>query len=157
MSDQQELDPAEMQTWAALLGVVLWLPGALDGALKTQGLSHHEFQILRWLSLCETGTRTMGDLAGTASVTPSHLSRIAARLESRGWIVRRPDPADARFTLASLTEAGRRKAADCAPAYYAMVREHLFSRLSAEQSEQLGAIAGTILHSLNPACRSTLK
>ncbi|HWS35105.1 MAG TPA: MarR family winged helix-turn-helix transcriptional regulator [Actinoplanes sp.] len=154
MAGEHELDQAEMETWAALLGVVLWLPGALDGALKTQGLSHHEFQILWWLSLCETGTRTMGDLAGTASVTPSHLSRIAARLQSRGWIVRRPDPADARFTLASLTDAGRQKVADCAPAYYAMVREHLFSRLGPGQSEQLGAIAGTILHSLNPSCRT---
>ncbi|WP_430791764.1 MarR family winged helix-turn-helix transcriptional regulator [Actinoplanes sp. G11-F43] len=148
-----ELDDAEMTTWAALMGVVLWLPGKLDGALKAHGLSHHEFQIIWWLSLSDTGTRTMGDLAGTASVTPSHLSRIAARLETRGWIVRRPDPADARYTLASLTEDGSRKLAECAPDYYATVREHLFDRLSPEQAGELGAITTTILHSVNPECR----
>ncbi|SDS38801.1 MarR family winged helix-turn-helix transcriptional regulator [Actinoplanes derwentensis] len=152
MQEQHELGPAEMATWSSLMAVVLWLPGALDGALKTQGLSHHEFQILWWLSLSETGTCTMGDLAGNASVTPSHLSRIAARLESRGWIVRRPDPSDARFTLASLTEEGGRKVAECTPGYYATVREHLFSRLSPDQAQQLGVITGQILHSLNPAC-----
>ncbi|GAA1645763.1 MarR family winged helix-turn-helix transcriptional regulator [Actinoplanes couchii] len=150
---QEQLGEVEMAAWTSLVGVVLWLPGALDTALKGHGLSHHEFQILRWLEQCDSGTRTMGDLAETASVTPSHLSRIAARLETRGWIVRRPDPADARFTLASLTDDGRRKVEECAPAYYATVREHLFDRLSPEQARQLGEITGEILYSLVPACR----
>ncbi|MFJ8051787.1 MarR family winged helix-turn-helix transcriptional regulator [Streptomyces luteogriseus] len=149
----EELDQHQRETWASLLGVVLYLPGTLDGALKAQGLSHHEFQILWWLSLSESGTRTMGDLAGTASVTPSHLSRIATRLETRGWITRRPDPADARCTLASLTEEGSRKVADCAPGYYATLREHLFDRLSPNQVRQLGSITTQILYSLNPDCR----
>ncbi len=147
-----EISPAELTTWGSLVGVVLWLPAALDTKLKPHGLSHSEFQILWWLSLSDKGCRTMGDLADAAGVRPSHLSRIAGRLEKQGWMLRRADPADARFTVASLTESGSRKVAECLPDYYAAMRENLFDLVGKDEAAQLGRVTGEMLHRLHPAC-----
>ncbi|MBT3151013.1 MarR family transcriptional regulator [Streptomyces sp. CHD11] len=149
MEANHELAPAEAETWESLLSVLLWLPAALDGRLKQQGLSHHEFLILWCLTQHRGRAHTMSSLAELSRVTPSHLSRIASRLERQGWLVREPDPADARVTIASLTEAGSLKYAEAAPCYYETLREHLFGRLTEEQATQLGGITACIAQSLD--------
>ncbi|MCY1136895.1 MarR family transcriptional regulator [Actinoplanes sp. Pm04-4] len=143
-----ELAPAQADTWGSLLPVLLWLPAALEGRLKQHGLSHPEFLIL-WC-LAEHRERTMSSLAERSRVTPSHLSRIAARLEKQGWLVRTTDPADARCTIASLTPAGARKYAEAVPTYNKALREHVFDQLTAEQAEQLGGITALIARTLDP-------
>lgn len=141
--------PAEADTWESLLSVILWLPAALEGRLKQEGLSHAEFLILWCLS--QHRNRTMTSLAEMSRVTPSHLSRIASRLEKQGWLVRESDPADTRYTIASLTPAGSRKYDESAPGYYATLREHVFGLLTEEQLGQLGGITGIVARSLDPS------
>ncbi|MEU3093905.1 MarR family transcriptional regulator [Streptomyces sp. NPDC006967] len=150
MEANDELAPAEAETWESLLSVLLWLPAALDGRLKQQGLSHHEFLILWCLTQHRGRAHTMSSLAELSRVTPSHLSRIASRLERQGWLVREPDPSDARVTTASLTEAGALKYAESSPGYYATLREHVFGRLTEEQARQLGGFAAHVAQSLDP-------
>lgn len=150
MEANHELAPAEAETWESLLSVLLWLPAALDGRLKQQGLSHHEFLILWCLTQHRGRTHTMSSLAELSRVTPSHLSRIASRLERQGWLVREQDPSDARVTIASLTEAGSLKYAEAAPGYYATLRHHLFGLLTEEQASQLGGITALVAQSLDP-------
>ncbi|SDH40726.1 DNA-binding transcriptional regulator, MarR family [Lentzea fradiae] len=145
-----ELDQAEAQTWESVLSVLLWLPAALEGRLKQHGLSHYEFLILWCLSHHTDRTHTMSSLAELSRVTPSHLSRIASRLEKHGWFVRESDPSDTRYTIASLTPAGLEKYREAAPSYYAALREHLFSRLTEQQVEQLGGITALVAQSLDP-------
>jgi DNA-binding MarR family transcriptional regulator len=145
-----ELAAAEAETWESLLSVLLWLPAALDAQLKQQGLSHHEFLILWCLDQHRDRIHTMSSLAELSRVTPSHLSRIASRLERQGWLVREPDPSDARVTIASLTEAGALKYAEAAPAYHAVLRRHVFDQVTEEQARQLGGITAQIARSLAP-------
>ncbi|MFI5934182.1 MarR family winged helix-turn-helix transcriptional regulator [Actinoplanes sp. NPDC051494] len=145
-----ELAPDQAQTWESMLAVLLWLPAALETRLKQQGLSHPEFLILWCLTQHRDRAHTMSSLAELSRLTPSHLSRIAARLEKQGWLVRGTDPADARYTIASLTEAGTRKYAEASPGYHATLQEHLFGRLTAEQAQQLGGITARIARSLDP-------
>jgi DNA-binding MarR family transcriptional regulator len=145
-----ELARAEADVWESLLSVLLWLPAALEGRLKQHGLSHAEFLILWCLSQHQDRQHTMSSLAELSRVTPSHLSRIAARLEKQGWLVRETNPVDTRYTIASLTAAGSRKYDESAPAYYATLREHLFSRLTEEQVQQLGGITAIMARSLDP-------
>jgi DNA-binding MarR family transcriptional regulator len=150
MAADHELEPAETDLWGSLLSVLLWLPAALDTRLKRDGLSHAEFLILWCLAEHGDRTHTMSSLAELSRVTPSHLSRIAGRLEKQGWLVREPDPANARYTIASLTEAGSRKYAEVAPGYRAALREHLFDRLTTEQAAQLTGITAEVARHLNP-------
>lgn len=48
-----------------------------------------------------------GELARLLHLDPGTLSGILKRLESAGWLTRRPDPKDRRRALLGLTEAGR--------------------------------------------------
>ncbi|PRY44932.1 MarR family winged helix-turn-helix transcriptional regulator [Umezawaea tangerina] len=149
----EALNPAELSAWTSLLGTVIWLPAALDTHMQREtGLSHSEYQVLWWLSVSDGGTRRMGDLADTASVTASHLSRIATRMEKRGWIGRRPDSADGRQTIAYLTDSGWAKVAVCQPHYTTALRALVFDRLDPTQLTQLETIMTGILTPLKPCC-----
>ncbi|MEU4922723.1 MarR family winged helix-turn-helix transcriptional regulator [Streptomyces parvus] len=148
MAADGELLPAESDTWDSMLSVLLWLPAALEARLKRDGLCHHEFLILWCLTEHRERTHTMSSLAELSRVTPSHLSRLASRLEKQGWLTRERDPSDARVTIASVTEAGSAKYAETAPGYHSTLREHLFDRLTEEQVAQLGGITATVARSL---------
>jgi hypothetical protein len=48
--------------------------------------------------------------------------RTVARLEGRRWVTRKPDPSDGRYTLATLTAAGRAVLVEAAPGHVETVR-----------------------------------
>lgn len=157
MTSGPYLSPQQERTWNLLIGVMVWLPAGLDSYLEhTAGLSHPEYQVLRWLSLSEDHEIRMGHLATTASVTPSHLSRIVARLENRGTLKRSPDPTDARRTLARLTDAGARIVEKIEPAYAAEVRRCVFDHLQQQDVDHLEDIAEAILTPLHSDCVASL-
>jgi len=54
----------------------------------------------------------MRKLAQKLRCEPSNVTGIVDRLESRGLVERRPDPADRRVKLAAATQEGRRVAKD---------------------------------------------
>ncbi|MFD6162578.1 MarR family winged helix-turn-helix transcriptional regulator [Nocardia sp. NPDC060256] len=153
MGSKERLSAQQDRTWSLLIGVMMWLPAELDAYLeRVAGLSHAEYQVLRWLSLSEDREVHMTRLAATASVTPSHLSRIVARLQARGWITRSNDPDDARRTLARLTTSGAQVVAETEPGYTAEVRSHLFAHLTSAQAHQLEDITEAILTPLRADC-----
>ncbi|MFG2571587.1 MarR family winged helix-turn-helix transcriptional regulator [Streptomyces sp. NPDC048481] len=62
----------------------------------------------RLLSLLSLEPLPMRKLAQKLKCEPSNVTGIVDRLESRGLVERRPDPADRRVKLAAATEEGRR-------------------------------------------------
>ncbi|WP_211265653.1 MarR family winged helix-turn-helix transcriptional regulator [Actinacidiphila oryziradicis] len=153
MTDAQHLSPQQDRTWSLLVGVMMWLPAELDAYLeRAAGVSHAEYQVLRWLSVSEDREVHMSRLAATASVTPSHLSRIVARLEKRQWITRSSDPDDARRTLARLTEMGAQVVSRTEPGYAEEVRRHVFGHLDPQQAEQLEDLTEAMLTPLRQDC-----
>ncbi|WP_369270801.1 MarR family winged helix-turn-helix transcriptional regulator [Streptomyces sp. R11] len=64
----------------------------------------------RLLSLLSLEPLPMRKLAQRLRCEPSNVTGIVDRLESRGLVERRPDPADRRVKLAAATEEGRRVA-----------------------------------------------
>jgi DNA-binding MarR family transcriptional regulator len=147
------LSPQQDRTWSLLVGVMMWLPAELDTYLEQSAqLSHAEFGVLRCLSASEDREVHMSRLAATANVTPSHLSRIVGRLEKQSLLTRSSDPADARRTLARLTEAGARLVAEVEPGYAAQIRARVFDLLGDRQREQLEDVAEAILTPLRGDC-----
>ena len=75
------------------------------------------------------------------------------RFEARDWVVRRPDPTDGRYTLATLTDSGRHKVVATAPSHVALVQQLVFDPLSAAQrrniSTALTRIAATVRRELD--------
>ena len=144
------LSADDLAAWIALASVLIWLPTALDDQLqRDSGLTHFEYGILAALSEAEEGTLRMSELALYANGSLSRLSRGVARLESRNWVTRKPDPIDGRYTLAVLTKNGRAVVLQAAPGHVEAVNRLVFDPLTTAQARQLGAIAGRILNAID--------
>lgn len=143
MSDEAPwLDEAEMETWLALIGLVMKLPGALDEQLRRDAeLSHFEYGVLAALERAEDHTMRMSDLAYLCNGSLSRLSHVARRLEGDGLIERFSCPTDGRSTLAKLTAHGEHRLAKAAPGHVKLVRALVFDELDDSEVAQLGALA----------------
>lgn len=133
------LDGEQQELWQDLLTVVIALPSALDRQLQRDaGMSNFEYSVLVRLSMADRDTMRLSELARDCDSTLPRLSKLMDRFEAREWIIRRIDPSDGRCTLATLTEAGRRKVVDSAPGHVAQVRRLVFDPLTAAQRRHLG-------------------
>lgn len=74
------------------------------------GMSPQRVQIL--VGLCRAGETSHSLLRQALGVDGATVTRLVKELEADGLVGRRPDPADNRYTLAQLTPAGERLAAD---------------------------------------------
>ncbi|MFD9792501.1 MarR family winged helix-turn-helix transcriptional regulator [Streptomyces sp. NPDC059070] len=147
------LDDDQQALWQELLTVVIALPAALDRQLQRDaGISNFEYGVLARLSMADDATMRLSDLARVCDSTQPRLSKLMDRFEARDWATRRPDPGDGRYTLATLTDTGRRKLADSAPEHVAQVKRLVFDPLSAAQRRSLEAaltrIAATLRQEL---------
>lgn len=141
----------ERRAWLALVGVMIRLPAALDAQLRRDaGISHFEYQVLAALSEAEGRTLRMSGLALLAEGSLPRLSQVVARLERQGWVRRAPDPADGRYTLATLTDEGWAKAVATAPGHVAAVRALVFDPLTRTQQRQLYEIGRRITRAVDP-------
>ena len=82
----------------------------------------------------------MSELAHRANSTLPRMSKVIDRFAKQGWATRRPDPADGRYTLATLTETGSEKVVASAPGHVEQVRRMVFDPLTAAQVRQLGRL-----------------
>lgn len=138
-----------LETWAALATVLEWLPSALDSQLQRDaGLTHFEYGILFALADAPDRTLRMSVLAGYANSSLTRLSRAVARLESKGWLRRRPDPDDGRYTLAALTGPGIKKFNQATPGHVATVNRLILSPLTQPQTRQLREISRRIMRAI---------
>jgi len=84
------------------------------------GMRRADANVLRVLAT--RGEMRSGELAVQLGVDASVVSRQLSSLEAQGFVVRRPDPADARVSLAALSEAGRARVEEIDDAFAARLR-----------------------------------
>jgi DNA-binding MarR family transcriptional regulator len=84
------------------------------------------------LSALTSGPRRITELADLEGHAQPTMTLLVKRLEERGWVARRRDPADGRVVLVSLTDAGTAALEDVRAAYRTVLRDHLVA-LSDEQ------------------------
>ena len=145
------LDEEEQQAWLAMVSMYIRLPSALDAQLQRDaGISHFEYQVLAGLSMAPEHALRMSDLAEFAEGSLSRLSHTTSRLQKKGWIKRKPDPEDGRYTLAILTDAGWEKVVATAPGHVAEVRRVFVEALTKAQRTQLREIARRINTAIGP-------
>jgi DNA-binding MarR family transcriptional regulator len=145
------LDAHEQQVWAQLSTMVLRLQPVFSAQLQRKfGISHFEYLIMARLSETRGSMLRMSVLATLCGSSLPRLSQAIARLEKRGWLGRRPDADDSRYTLAVLRPAGLRQLKEAAPSHVEAVREFVFDRLTQAQTRQLGTICQRILDGLPP-------
>ena len=139
----------EQHAWRAYLEATTLLFDALDRQLqRDSGIPHGYYEILVRLSEAEGRTMRMSELADATRSSRSRLSHAVARLEDRGWVERRECDTDRRGQLAVLTDVGFAALAEAAPGHVTAVREHMISRLTPEQIDQLRDIGNAIVAGL---------
>lgn len=145
------LSADEREAWLALVTLTIQLPAALDQRLrKAAGIGLVDYHVLAGLSDGPDRTLRMSDLAEFAQASLSRLSQMVGRLEKRGWVSRRPDPTDGRYTLATLTDEGMAALVELAPPHVEDVRELVFDPLTETQVDQLHEISRRILAAAKP-------
>ncbi|SDD67226.1 MarR family winged helix-turn-helix transcriptional regulator [Auraticoccus monumenti] len=150
------LDEDQQATWQDLLTVVIALPSLLDRQLERDaGMSNFEYSVLARLSMAEDHTMRLSELAAQCNSTQPRLSKVMVRFEERGWVTRRPDAQNGRFTLATLTGTGLHEVVQSAPGHAERVRQLVFDPLSSAQQRSLGValarVAATVRQELGSA------
>ena len=106
--ERPDLDPSSMAVFARLSRAHLAASRAIEETLGRHGLNRGEFDLLASLRRSSAPYRlSPGDLARAMVLSPAATTNRLQRLEERGLVVRRPDPADGRFGVVELTPAGR--------------------------------------------------
>jgi DNA-binding MarR family transcriptional regulator len=91
-------------------------------------------------SVVRSGPVRPGDLARTEAVAAPTLTRLIAELERRGFLTRRPDPADGRSYLVEATGAG----ADAVLQALAERADHVAALLADLSDDQLAYVAAAL-------------
>jgi len=150
----QWLTPAELESWLSVVRLTMWLPWSIDQQLRRDSeLGMVEYQALAMLSTSPDRIQRMSALAARTNASLSRLSHLVERLEARGLVRREPDPADGRFTNATLTDQGFEALAAAAPGHVAHVRSLVIDVLSPEQLRRMGVAAERItarIHATRP-------
>jgi DNA-binding MarR family transcriptional regulator len=140
--DTRWLTPAEKEAWTGLVSLVLLLPGRLESPLhQAAGLTLFEYLALSQISETPERQLRMSELAYLANGSLSRLSNVVKRFEGRGWVTRFPDPADGRYTIAALTDAGYQKVVEAAPTHLQTVRQLVLDPLTVADQRALARIA----------------
>jgi DNA-binding MarR family transcriptional regulator len=135
-------DP-EAETVAAALHVSVGLLRWRLRQVQVEGdLSLPERSALARLDRC--GPATPSELARREQITPQGMGATLATLEARGLVGRRPDPADGRRAVMSLTEAGQQALADRRNARTERLAQALSDGFTKEERQVLLAAAPLI-------------
>jgi DNA-binding MarR family transcriptional regulator len=103
----RRLDPVTMEVVELIGNVVSRFYADYEEAAADHTLTGAQARLLSLLSL---EPLPMRKLARKLKCEPSNVTGIVDRLEARGLVERRPDPADRRVKLAAATDEGRRVA-----------------------------------------------
>jgi len=138
MSDQHIPDPLNDALGFNIYRVALLFRKELIHALADYALTPEQWQVMQ--ALWSTNERlNQNDIAHLTLKDKHSVSRMLARLERDGWIVRQSDPTDARATLIAPTAQANRLRETVPSQLYAHF-DSILSVLSASEGEQLLAL-----------------
>src|SRR5215212_3685985 len=147
----QDFDPR----FAAFYGllVVEWRLGErLEAELQAKaGVSLSRLELLMHLQF-KDGKRRMSDLADALLLSRGGATRLVAKAEEEGLVVREIPPDDRRATYAVLTDAGREAAERGFPVYVEAVQRLFQDFVSDEEAETLVRVWNRVLEGNGMAC-----
>src|SRR3954470_16145455 len=142
--ERPDVDPSSMALFARLTRAQAAASRAIDETLGRHGLKRGEFDLLASLRRSAAPFRlSPGDLAKAMILSPAATTHRMQRLEERGLVVRRPDPADGRYGVVELTGAGR-ELVDAAVADHVATLDRLLAGLPGEDLAGLIAMLAVV-------------
>jgi DNA-binding MarR family transcriptional regulator len=109
-----------------------------DTALRPLGLTFARYEVLMILFFSRSGRLPLGKMSARLQVHAASVTNAVDRLVAQGLVVREPNPADGRGTLAALTHSGRRLAGRATE----VMNESVFSDLGVEGATLRGLSVG---------------
>ena len=148
--ERPDLDVAPMATIGRLRRCALLLQRRLDDTFADFGMSSWEFDMLATLRRAGAPHRlTPTALFSALMITSGTMTHRLQRLEAAGWIVRLPNPDDARSMLVQLSAAGLQLVDRAVEAHVA--NEHrILAPLDSKQLAALDAGLARLLAVLEP-------
>jgi DNA-binding MarR family transcriptional regulator len=105
---QQRFGPASaMRAATSVFRVQQILLARFDDALKPHHLTFARYEVLVLLTFSRTGELPLKVIGSRLMVHPTSVTNAIDRLVAAGYVERRPNPADGRGVLASITDSGR--------------------------------------------------
>ena len=140
------LDTRELAAWRGLLRVRAALAAELDRELQAEhGLPLSHYEVLMLLGDAPGGRLRLTELAASAILTQSGVSRLVDRLERDGLVRRVPCEEDRRGFFAELTESGAELLGRARPTHLAGVRRRFLERFSDEELDELAGFWRRVL------------
>ncbi|MGJ0119705.1 MarR family winged helix-turn-helix transcriptional regulator [Williamsia sp. MIQD14] len=126
------------EAWEALYRAQATIARELADSAVWDEVHASEYGVLHALSAAHAAPgKRITDLADDVLLTQPGLSRLIARMETRGLITRSRDGGDGRAVVVTLTEAGRELSRRAGSAHAREVSRAMRSRLSPQQMAQL--------------------
>ena len=105
---EQRFGPASaMRAATSVFRVQQILLARFDEVLKPHALTFARYEVLVLLTFSRTGELPLKVIGSRLMVHPTSVTNAIERLVAAGYVDRRPNPADGRGVLASITDAGR--------------------------------------------------
>lgn len=147
------LSEEEQRAWVGIGHLVVQLPNLLDAQLQRDAqLTMFEYFVLSRLSMAPDRRLRMSELSEVTGGSLSRLSNVVKRLEGRGYVVRRPDPSNRRYTNAFLTDPGWDKVVEAAPGHVDAVRRFVLEPLDAAQLDALADVGDRLRRRVAAEC-----
>ena len=108
------------------------------------GLSLKDVLLLLQLEQAPLGRLRPVDLSARLSVSQSTVSRMAAPLAKIGLVRREPDPRDTRVAYVTLTEAGRKRAAEALETLQRQAADLFRDGWTREEVAELASLSGRL-------------
>lgn len=100
------------------------------------------FELLRYVR--DHPDARVGDLASAFALGVGATSKIVDRLEKQGWLRRRPNPANRRSSLLTLTRAGKTVVSRAEPVWQAAIEEILGGTVTSDELTALGRVLAAL-------------
>jgi len=103
---KQHFRDAQHKASLNILYTAWWLKTAISRELKTFGLTHEQYNVMRILKGKAPQAMCVKDIAGRMIEKSSNVPRIIDRLAAKKLVKRAADPSDKRHTVMQLTAPG---------------------------------------------------
>ena len=109
---------ASMRAVTSIMRAHQILLAELDAMLRPFGITFSRYEALVLLSHSRNGSLPLSKIGERLQVHATSVTNVVDRLQAAGLVLRAPNPADGRGTLAVLTDDGRRVAREASEAFH---------------------------------------
>ncbi|MDR0435551.1 MAG: MarR family transcriptional regulator [Propionibacteriaceae bacterium] len=149
-TEETLLNDEETRIWRSWLFGFEHVEATLNKALQKHGIDSSELRVLTLLSESQDHRLRMSDVARGANRSPSRLSHMVTRMETRDLVERQPCPNDRRGAFLVLTPTGEKMLEAANGEHAMMVREAFIDVIGPRDFAAVGRAMSKVLQASMP-------